>query len=322
MRLSIERLASEAKSTGFRLEILEKVIHLLSLLDLLNTHPQLRGKLALKGGTALNLFLLDVPRLSVDIDLNYVGCADKEGMDADRPNVEQAIAAICSREGYTITKSPSDHAGGKYNLRYTSAVTPTGVLQLDMNYMYRVPLFAITPMDSRPVGSYSGVGVPVMDIHEISAGKLAALLSRHAGRDLYDAHRLLSSGLLDRDKLRLAFVVYGAINREDWRKVSADSVGFDARELEDQLIPVLSREALAEIGDRHAWAERLVDECRERLSVVLPLCEAEMEFLDRLLDAGEIKPELLTDNANLQEAISKHPGLLWKALNVRNYKSR
>jgi predicted nucleotidyltransferase component of viral defense system len=99
MRLSIERLTSEARSTGYRPEILEKVIHLLSLLDLLNTHPQLRGKLALKGGTALNLFLLDVPRLSVDIDLNYVGCVDKEGMEADRPKIEQAITAICSREG-------------------------------------------------------------------------------------------------------------------------------------------------------------------------------------------------------------------------------
>lgn len=322
MRLSRERLMSETQSTGFRPEILEKVIHLLSLLGLLNTHPQLAGKWALKGGTALNLFLLDVPRLSVDVDLNYVGRADKEGMEADRPKIEQAIVAICGREGYAITKSPSDHAGGKYNLRYASAITPTGTLQFDMNYMYRVPLFPVTPMDSRPVGSYSGLGVPVMDIHEIAAGKLAALLSRHAARDLYDAQRLLSSGLLDSDKLRLAFVVYGAINREDWRKVTVESVGFESRELEDQLIPVLSREALAEIGDRHAWAERLVEECRQGMGAVLPLHEAEMEFLDRLLENGEIMPELLSDNTSLQEAISKHPGLLWKALNVRNYRSR
>ena len=78
MRISKERLSAEAGSTGFRPEILEKVLHLLSLLEALRSHPFLKGTLALKGGTALNLFLLDLPRLSVDVDLNYVGAADRE----------------------------------------------------------------------------------------------------------------------------------------------------------------------------------------------------------------------------------------------------
>ena len=72
MRISKERLSSEAEGTGFRAEVLEKVIHLLNLLETLHKHPFLKNRLALKGGTALNLFLFDVPRLSVDIDLNYV----------------------------------------------------------------------------------------------------------------------------------------------------------------------------------------------------------------------------------------------------------
>lgn len=32
---------------------------------------------ALKGGTAINLFIRDMPRLSVDIDLTYVPVADR-----------------------------------------------------------------------------------------------------------------------------------------------------------------------------------------------------------------------------------------------------
>jgi predicted nucleotidyltransferase component of viral defense system len=50
---------------------------LLELLAGLESHPYLRGRLALKGGTALNVFVFDLPRLSVDIDLNYVGAADR-----------------------------------------------------------------------------------------------------------------------------------------------------------------------------------------------------------------------------------------------------
>ena len=60
-----------AESAGFNANLVEKVLHLLHLLNTLISHPFLKGKLALKGGSALNLFLFNIPRLSVDIDLNY-----------------------------------------------------------------------------------------------------------------------------------------------------------------------------------------------------------------------------------------------------------
>ena len=76
-------LNREAAFTGFRTEVLEKVIHLLSLLDTLRLHPFLKKRVGLKGGTALNLFVFDVPRLSVDIHLNYIGAADRETARSD-----------------------------------------------------------------------------------------------------------------------------------------------------------------------------------------------------------------------------------------------
>lgn len=68
-----------------------------------------------------------------------------------------------------------------------------------------------------------------------------------------------------------------------------------------------------------AWTERLIDECRSLLSVVLPMTEAEVEFLERLNDRGEIVPELLTSDGGLQSTVASHPGLRWKALNVRKH---
>ena len=73
MRISSETLVNPAEATGFRPDMLEKVGLLLQLLDAVRRHPFLKDKLVLKGGTALNLFIFDVPRLSIDIDLNYVG---------------------------------------------------------------------------------------------------------------------------------------------------------------------------------------------------------------------------------------------------------
>ena len=47
------------EATRFKAEVIEKVLHLLHLLNTLNSHPFLKGKLALKGGSALNLFLFN-----------------------------------------------------------------------------------------------------------------------------------------------------------------------------------------------------------------------------------------------------------------------
>lgn len=113
---SPEEVLPIAASTGFRAEMIEKVLHLLNLLGQLSRHPMLKGKWVLKGGTALNLFVFDLPRLSVDIDLNYVGALEREAMLADRPKVEQAAQAVFSREGFTTKRVPTEHAGGKWRL--------------------------------------------------------------------------------------------------------------------------------------------------------------------------------------------------------------
>lgn len=70
MNLQLEDLIIQAGSMGFRAEIVEKVIQLIGLLNELFDNSFLRQRLVLKGGTALNLFYFNLPRLSVDIDLN------------------------------------------------------------------------------------------------------------------------------------------------------------------------------------------------------------------------------------------------------------
>ena len=53
---------------------------------------------------------------------------------------------------------------------------------------------------------------------------------------------------------------------------------------------------------------------------MLPLSEAELEFLDRLLDHGEIVPALLTSDPVLLERIAAQPMLAWKSLHVGRHK--
>ena len=322
MKISNERLIDIANQTGFRSDILEKAIQLLGLLEALRDHPTLESKLALKGGTALNVFYLDIPRLSVDIDLNYVGAVGREDMLAERPELEEAIRAVCSREGFSVARAPDEHAGGKYRLRYEAAVGGGGNLELDINYVYRVPLWPMVEMNSHTLGPYQALSTLLVDIHELAAGKLAALLSRHQARDLFDSNQLLQLGQLDPGRLRLAFVVYGAGNRRDWRTVFVNDVEFDEREIASQLIPTLNRRVVKGLEDISEFGRRLMAECRESLSAVLPFTNDEMEFFNLLLDDGVIEPRLLTTDSEMQYKLSNQPMLQWKALNVIRYQGQ
>jgi len=314
-----EDLLRETRSTGFGAEPLEKVFRLMALLDALNSHPFLKTRIALKGGTALNLFQFNVPRLSVDIDLNYIGAAEREGMLAERPKLEQAIQAVCLREGLTVKRVPSEHAGGKWRLTYVASTGDGGNLELDVNFMLRTPLWAPRVVECHPVGSFKAAAVRVLDSHELAAGKLAALIARSASRDIFDAHQLLAAPGLDPTCLRLGFVVYGGVNRKDWRTVSPEDVKGDPTEAARDLVPMLRADLAPPREAVTIWIEKLVLECRERLSIVLPLSEREREFLDRLNGAGEIVPELLSDDPAMQATLRGHPGLRWKTQNVRKH---
>jgi predicted nucleotidyltransferase component of viral defense system len=315
--LSREQLQQAATDSGFQVESYEKVHVLVRLLEAIRTHPFLGPRMALKGGTALNLFVLGLARLSVDIDLNYIGAADRETMLAERPRIEQALQQVAGRMGLTVKRAPTEHAGGKWRLTYATALGRQGSIEVDVNFMLRTPLWPVAPKDSHPIGGDKATQVLVVDEHELAAGKLAALVARSASRDVFDARELLRRPGLDRAKLRLGFVTYGGMNREDWRAITVEHVQTTPGDVDSQLVPVLRLDVRPAKADVAAWTEALVRETRELMAAVLPLEAHEREFLDRLNGAGDIAPELLTAEPAMQGIIRDHPGLKWKALNVK-----
>jgi predicted nucleotidyltransferase component of viral defense system len=102
MKFDAAQITKLARDMGFPADSLEKVLRLRELLAELHKHPFLQGKLVLKGGTALNLFYLDLARLSVDIDLNYIEHVDREATQRERPEIMKAagwglsmVSAMC-----------------------------------------------------------------------------------------------------------------------------------------------------------------------------------------------------------------------------------
>jgi predicted nucleotidyltransferase component of viral defense system len=96
MMMSKETLLREARRLQYKPELYEKTLQLLTVLKNISELPYLKERFVLKGGTALNLFHCDQPpRLSVDIDLNYIGQVDRSKMLKEKPNILASLNSIC-----------------------------------------------------------------------------------------------------------------------------------------------------------------------------------------------------------------------------------
>jgi len=221
---------------------------------------------------------------------------------------------VLEKDDFTVRRVPTDHAGGKWQLRYSGAQGPGGNLEVDLNFMHRIPLCPLEVMDSRVLGSYQAMNIPVLGLNDLAAGKLIALMDRSAARDVFDAAGLFEHPALDMAQLRLPFVVMGAMSRKlDLRAVRPDSVRMEEGEFDRMVRPLLRSRAdpLNLVG--------MLEKARAGLSGLLPLLPKEALFVEALWDRGEIYPEWLTSDPDMQRRILATPMLQWKAQHVRKH---
>ncbi len=164
-------------------------------------------RLALKGGTAINLYLDDVPRLSVDLDLVFteLGLPREDALAAINDEIRRVADAL-SADGLTATPAVSA------NLGETGLVVTDGNAQVkvETNVVFRGTVLppVIRPLsDGAAQWLMAEAPAPVLDRTEVFAGKFVAALDRQHPRDLYDVWRLYEGGTVEPDMLS-AFVVY------------------------------------------------------------------------------------------------------------------
>ena len=157
------------------------------------------------------------------------------------------------------------------------------------------------------LGNYQATSIPVLEYHDLIGGKLNALFSRHSSRDLYDTYRIfIQPRRLDIDRLRIAFIVYGAIARKDWREISLDHLNFEPVELRNMLLPMLRQADLDLRQGIVEWANELMGVCRDNLMKIFPFKQNELAFLDGIQEKGCIQAELITQDPELVRLIRSY----------------
>lgn len=260
---------------------------------------------ALKGGTAINFFVRDFPRLSVDIDLGYLPVEDRattlQGIDA----ALQRIAAKIRRAMPSVQVREHRSVSDKLLVKLTVRAADGAEVKIEPNTVLRGTLHPTTELTLSPKAVElfgRSATMRVVSLPDLFGGKLCAALDRQHPRDLFDVHGLFQAEGIT-DDIRRAFVVFLAShdrpmselltpNRKDLKQVFADQ--FEGMTLD----PV----SLAVLEDTR---ERLI----ERINA--DLTAAEREFL---LSMKRLAPkwELLG-----LPGVERLPGPQWKLYNLR-----
>ncbi len=308
MQLDRLTLGRAAKELGFVRDTLEKVCRLVDVLKFFESDELLADALALKGGTAINLTIFDLPRLSVDIDLDYCKSIDREEMLSDRGIVSNKIDKYMVANGYTFSpKSKNYHALDSFVYEYINSGGVKDNLKIEINYMLRCH---ILPVEKRKVNLlWSDEAIKVLSVApiEIFSSKTVALLSRTAPRDLYDIHNMVRFGVIDDDMKELyrkCVVFYSAISTEHPPKdFILDNIGNVTKmQIKRDLDPVLRK------GESFVL-NQVQEEVKNFMLGVLVARENEKLFW-KSFSEKEYKPELIFDED--AGRIKKHPMALWK----------
>ncbi|MDR0481710.1 MAG: nucleotidyl transferase AbiEii/AbiGii toxin family protein [Cellulomonadaceae bacterium] len=299
--------------SGFPAAGVEKVRRLAGVLNELDAEPMLAGRLALHGGTALNLFVLNLPRLSVDIDLNYIGAVHREAMLAERPGIEVAVSAIGRGLGYNVGRGPSSDSGGAFHLQYVGATGPDHV-KIDVNYRNRSPL--LTPEQTTVRLDDVTATFTIESAIEVIAGKLRALVGRVVIRDLFDVYLIaehfprLFAGA-DQTLIRRIVLYYLATSDPFPRPFEIrHRFAHRSGDIKADLVPMLASGTAPQL-------ETMIDRVDAFVAdLALPRDEVEAEFLS-LAAMADLRPELLFAEfpATLTAALADPAGK-WKMLNL------
>ncbi len=307
MNFSRQYLTELAASTNFIKDNLEKVLRLAEILKFINSDSILSGKLALKGGTAINLTAVALPRLSVDIDLDFTENLSKEETAEARQQITKRLTDYMWQEGYSLLAEPREHyVLSSYVFNYINNAGNRDNIKIEINFMDRCH---ILPLEFRSVKS-KGVTeqFDVLTLHttELYASKINALLSRAVPRDLYDVYYMIGQNIVaDTEMLRKCLVFYNMVGGDqDIAEIDFKNIErINYQKVKRELKPVIAKTDKFDLET----ARKVV---LEYLAKLVVLTDSEKQFVAEFKNKNYL-PELLFDN-NTADKLRCHPMALWR----------
>lgn len=304
--LSKKNIVKVSNETSFIKDNIEKVMHLIDILETLFS-SEWKDKLALKGGTAINLFYRNMPRLSVDIDLDYLGKTKEEPL-VDKEKIRTYLKSVLFQKGYALSDASKYHyALDSYVFQYQNNGGNRDNIKVEINFLDRTHILPISQKKINAFGYSASIDIAVLDMYELYGSKFAALLGRSKPRDVYDVYGAIESNLfIDKELLKKCFIFYNCIGGDADIIDNDFSIidGVNNRDYLRMLKPVLSK---AEKFDHISATKKI----KEYLKELLVFTDNERMFVEQFKNKI-YQPELLFLDPNIRSRIFWHPMAQWR----------
>lgn len=311
MNYSRKYIETLNKDNNFIQNNLEKVVRLFDILKFISTELDPYGdKLVLKGGTAINLMYTNLARLSVDIDLDYIGSLDKEKASQDRDIIMDALDNYMISEDYEISsKSRGSIILASRTYTFTNASHNKDNIKVEINFIDRIH---ICPSVRKQINYFEKeVMMQTLQLEELFGMKICALIDRSKPRDLFDVNKLKKKiAFINEDKLRKITVFYmsldGIFNVDEHTFDSIMAIGQE--DIKKELLPVLAKNTKFDLAGTK-------EEVIKFLEDLLVLTDNEKKYLIEF-SKGDFDPCLLFEPNDVERA-AKHPMAKWRAANLK-----
>lgn len=298
---------------------LERVLRLVDILKFINEYEEIKGKLALKGGTSINLAYYNYLRLSVDIDLDYIGSLDKDIMLKDRTIIEKSILTYVESNNmqYRPDKSRKTHALDSFVFNYNNYFNSSDMLKIEINYMNRVHLFECEYKQiTLPMAS--DVNILSLNKFDLFASKMNALIYRTTIRDIYDIYNMINLKTIKLEEMEFfkkSLIFYLLLSTEDKldikllfdeciKRMSA----FCNKRLPQYLTATLTENDSFEINKAVSLISEFLNELKARIT--------NDEFL--FINEFPYNQNSLFNDKCIDGKIVNHPMIKWKQFNLNN----
>ena len=235
----IRKIELVSEKESFQKSVLEKVTRLYFIFKELNKSQIFRENFVIFGGTAINGIYTKWPRLSVDLDIQYVGDQNKEQIDSIREQVNKVLEDKFTLLNYELKSTRITGGTYSYKIKYVMKNGHTEDIKLDINFLNRVPILPLIKDKF-----YSPLGDEYFETltfqkEELYAKKMLALTQRTASRDIFDVCNMVKINISIFVKVLTCTYI---LNRVDLQELKR----FDLREknlkdFQNQLRPTLRK---------------------------------------------------------------------------------
>jgi predicted nucleotidyltransferase component of viral defense system len=262
---------------------------------------------ALKGGTAINLFVRNMPRVSVDIDLIYLPVAPRDvslsGIESALRNIKETIDR--DLDGIAVKEKMIQGHVAKLTV-----ISPTAEIKIEPNLVLRGALGDSIRRDLCEAAQDTFevfCSAPVASDADVYAGKLCAALDRQHPRDLFDVKVLLDdTGITS--AIRRAFIVYLAAHNRPMHELLDPNMQGIAGTYRDEFFGMAQNPP--DIEELKAVQKRLP-------SMLLSSLDIDEKTFLLSMKSGEPDWNVLGF-----ENLEQMPALQWKLLNIRKMDAR